>query len=309
MNIALFNRFLLITTITMRLANASDTPPSMSNAQSLKSNTVQVRLAKLEASSGGRLGISAIDTANNKLIQYRAKERFPMCSTSKVMVVSAILNKSMKSVDLLQKNVIYTQQDLDNSHYAPITSKNLPTGMNIGDFCAATIAYSDNTAMNLLLKEIGGPKAVTAYARSIGDNEYELDRFEPELNTALPGDLRDTTTPSAMEESLKKLVLGNVLALSQRNQLQTWLKNNTTGDTKIRAGVPKNWVVVDKTGSGDYGTTNDIGIIWPPKCSPIVIAVYYTQNKKDAKANKNIIASATRILVDEFSHANKCLTN
>lgn len=303
---SLLTRLLLIYTVTIPFANANNISSS-SSVQQAKQNTVQEKLAKLEASSGGRLGVSAIDTTNNKLIQYRAKERFPMCSTSKVMAVSTILNKSMKDRSFLQKNIIYTQQDLDNSHYAPVTIKNLSNGMSIGDLCAATITYSDNTAMNLLLREIGGPKAVTAYARSIGDETYRLDRFEPELNTAIPNDSRDTTTPYSMEESLKNLVLGNLLAFPQREQLQTWLKNNTTGDTRVRAGVPKNWIVGDKTGSGSYGTINDIAVIWPPKCDPIVVAVYYTQDKKDAKTNKNVIASATHIIVDEFARTNKCL--
>jgi beta-lactamase class A len=309
MIVSLFRRSLLIAIISIPLANSNDMPSKSNDVQQHKLDTVQKKLAKLEASLGGRLGISAIDTTTKKRIQYRAKERFPMCSTSKVMAVSAILNKSVKDVSLLQKNITYTQQDLDHGQFAPITTKNLSTGMSIGNLCAATIDYSDNTAMNLLLKEIGGPQAVTTYARYIGDNTYRLDRFEPELNTAIPGDLRDTTTPLAMEKSLRNLTLENALPIPQRKQLQTWLKSNTTGDTKIRAGVPKNWIVGDKTGSGSYGTTNDIGIIWPPKCSPIVVAVYYTQNKKDAVANKDIIASAIRIIIEEFSQTNKCLTN
>ncbi|MDN8127273.1 class A beta-lactamase, partial [Burkholderia multivorans] len=157
--------------------------------------------------------------------------------------------------------------------------------------------YSDNTAANELMKLIGGPAAVTAYARSIGDDTFRLDRWETELNTALPGDLRDTTTPAAMAASLRVLVLGDALPAAQRAQLIEWLRGNKVGDKRIRAGVPTGWRVGDKTGTGDYGTTNDAGVLWPPSRAPIVLAVYYTQTRADAKAKDDVIATATRIAI------------
>jgi beta-lactamase class A len=178
----------------------------------------------------------------------------------------------MKKNHLLAQNISYTINDINSSGYAPDTKNHVAHGMTIGELCAAAITQSDNTAMNLLMKKLGGPVAVTAFAHSIGDNAFKLDRWEPELNSAIPRDLRDTTTPEAMAKSLKKLIFGNVLASPQREQLKAWLKNNTTGNNRIRAGVPKGWIVGDKTGTGDYGTTNDIGIIWPPSGSPIVVA-------------------------------------
>mgnify|MGYP003512876270 FL=1 len=181
--------------------------------------------------------------------------------------------------------------------YSPITEKHLADGMTIFNLCAAAITQSDNTAMNLLIKKLGGLEAVTAFARSIGDNTFRLDRWEPKLNSAIPGDLRDTSTPAAMERSLQQLALSDALALPQRKQLQTWLKSNVTGNYRIRAGLPKAWIVGDKTGTGDYGTTNDIGIIWPPKRSPIVVAIYFTQNKKNAVKREDIIASVTHLLI------------
>jgi beta-lactamase class A len=275
--------------------------PAFASAQEINSTSIQKKLAELEVSSGVRLGIAAINTANGAQIQYRAEERFPFCSTFKVMVVAAILKQSMADKNLLQQKIMYTQKDVDSSQYTPITKNHVTDGMTISDLCAAAITQSDNTAMNLLLKKLGGPKAVTAFARSIGDNTFRLDREEPILNSAIPGDLRDTSTPAAMASSLQKLALGNVLGLSQREQLQTWLQGNTTGNAKIRAGVPKGWIVGDKTGSGDYGTTNDIGIIWPPQSSPIVIVIYVTQNTKDAAPRSDVIASATRIAMSAFA--------
>jgi len=279
--------------------------PFVSNAQQLTS--IQTKLAKLEAASGGRLGVYAINTANNTPIKYRADELFPFCSTGKVMVVSAILKESEKSPAILHKKITYKQNDVDKSGFAPITKQHVNNGMTVAELCESALDYSDNTAMNLLLKIIGGPQAATSYARTIHDNKFRLDRWESDLNTAIPGDTRDTTTPAAMANSLQHLVLGSVLALPQREQLQTWMKNNTTGDTKIRAGVPKGWIVGDKTGNGEYGTTNDIGIIWPPKCSPIVIAIYLTQNKKDAVKREDVIASATRIVLAELANTDQCI--
>lgn len=291
---SLFRRCLFLLIFTVAVV------PLVANAQPDKSVSIEAKLAKLEADSGGRLGLFAINTANNTYIQYRADESFPFCSTGKIMVVSDILKKSEKNPDLLQKQIAYHQVDVDKSGYAPITKQHVANGMSVAELCQAAIEYSDNTAMNLLLKIAGGPKAVTSYARSIPDKNFRLDRWEPELNTAIPGDIRDTTTPRAMANSLQQLALGSVLVSPQRELLQTWLKNNTTGGSKIRAGVPKGWVVGDKTGNGKYGTTNDIGIIWPPKHPPIILAIYLTQNKKETIKRDDIIALATHTVVSDF---------
>jgi beta-lactamase class A len=299
-------RLFLISSLMFNIANASDIIAT-NNVKPDISNTIQEKLAKLESSFDGRIGISAINTSNGERIQYRANERFAFCSTSKLMVVSAILNKSMAAPKLLQKNITYSQKYLEDSGYSPITKKYLATGMSIAKLSEATLEYSDNTAMNLLVKQLGGPLAVTTYARSIGNETFRLDRYEPEINSAIPHDVRDTSTPAAMEKSLQSMVLGNALGLVQREQLITWLKNNTTGNAKIRAGVPLGWIVGDKTGGGDYGTGNDVGIIWPPKCPPIILAIYTTQNKKDAQSNNEVIASATRMLIDAFAKTDKCI--
>lgn len=269
-------------------------------------SSVQARLAQLEASTGGRLGIAAIDMGNNQRIQYRANEYFPMGCTSKVIGVAAILKKSMMDNQLLQEKVKYNKSDLTN--WTPITEKHLEDGMTIASLCAAAISYSDNTAMNLLTKKLGGPAGLNAFARSINDKHFKLDHGWPEEALASPASGEDTTTPAAMEESLRKLVFGNVLAAPQREMLVSWLKNNVTGDARIRAGVPKDWIVGDKTGSGfNYGTTNDIAIIWPPKCKPIVVTMYYSNNDKKAPKRDDVIASATRIVIDAYAQSDLCI--
>jgi len=272
------------------------------------SQEINLQLKNLEQLSNGRLGVYALNTGNNKSINYRGNERFPFCSTGKVMTVAAILDKSQQESGILKFNIKYRQSDIDKSGYAPITSKYLQSGMTIADLSKTTLQYSDNTAMNLLVSYLGGPQVVTRYARSIGDKKFQLNRSEPELNSATPGDVRDTTTPHAMVDSLSTLVLSNLLGNQQQLTFQKWLQGNTTGDNRIRKGVPDGWVVGDKTGTGKYGTTNDAGIIWPARnCAPIVITVYYTGNEAGAKPNEQIIASATRLVVKHFARSDKCL--
>lgn len=256
--------------------------------------SIQQKLADLEKKSGGHLGVALINTADNSKITYHGDEKFPMCSTSKVMAVSALLKESEKKKDLLDKKIQINKSDLVN--YNPITEKHLDSGMTLSELSAAALQYSDNTAMNKILAYLGGPAQVTKFARSIGDTTYRLDRTEPSLNTAIPGDLRDTTSPVAMAKSLRNLALGSSLDKKQRVQLVEWMKGNTTGTTSIRAGLPATWVVGDKTGSGDYGTTNDIAVIWPENRAPLILITYFTQPRKDANSRKDILASATRIV-------------
>ncbi|MBY4767108.1 PEN family class A beta-lactamase, Bcc-type [Burkholderia ambifaria] len=251
--------------------------------------------AALEHAAGGRLGVCAIDSASGRRAQHRADERFPFCSTFKAMLGAAVLAHSVDRPGLLQQRVTYGPSDLVN--YSPVSGKHVGTGMTVAELCEAAIQYSDNSAANLAMKLIGGPSAVTAYARSIGDDAFRLDRWETELNTALPGDPRDTTTPAAMAASMRVLTLGDALPSAQRAQFVAWLRGNKVGDKRIRAGVPAGSQVGDKTGTGDYGTTNDAGVIWLPSRAPIVLAVYYTQTRADAKPKDDVIAAAARIAV------------
>ncbi len=256
----------------------------------------QARLAQLEASLDGRLGVFALDTSNNVWLGHRADERFPLCSTFKVMLVSAVLSRSTQSAELMGQRIRYSRDNL--VAHSPITETHLEDGMTVADLCAAAVQYSDNAASNLLMGMLGGPTAVTAFARSMGDREFRLDRWETDLNTAIPDDPRDTSTPEAMGRSLRRLALKDVLQAPQREQLVSWLRGNTTGAARIRAGVPGDWQVGDKTGSGAYGTANDIAVLWPPQRAPIVVAIYTTRREQGAEANNDVIADAARIVVD-----------
>jgi beta-lactamase class A len=199
----------------------------------------------------------------------------------------------------LDRFVSYGPNDI--LEYAPVTKAHLKDGrMTLGALCAAAIEQSDNTAGNLLLDSIGGPAGLTDYARSVSDNTTRLDRKEPELNTANPGDERDTTSPAAMCANMQQLVLGSVLSESSRRQLEDWLQHNETGTQLIRASVPKTWIVGDKTGRCGNGATNDVAIIRPPGRAPIIIAIYSIGATGSADDRSAILAEAARAAVDSF---------
>jgi beta-lactamase class A len=230
-------------------------------------------LARLEAESGGRLGVAVLDTSTGAMAGHRADQPFPMCSTFKVLAVAAILRRVDAQGEKLERRIGFTKADLVS--YSPVTERHLGgDGMSLAELCEAAITRSDNTAANLLLANIGGPANLTAFVRTLGDQVTRLDRIEPELNEATPGDPRDTTTPNAMLSNLQKLVLGEVLSSASRDQLTAWMIGNKTGDARLRAGLPAGWRVGDKTGSGARGTANDVAVIWPAERAPVIVAVY-----------------------------------
>ncbi|MDX2165121.1 MAG: class A beta-lactamase [Gammaproteobacteria bacterium] len=264
-------------------------------------DSVGQSFAQLEKSTHGQLGIAAINTANNQKIDYRSNQRFPMECTAKFIGVAAVLKKSKTDHSILDKKVFYQKSDLVS--WSPITEKHINTGMTIKQLCKAAMIISDNTAINLLIKHAlnGGPDKLNTFARSIGDNTFHQVDWWPQEATTIPGEKRNTTTPVAMEKSLEKIALGNVLAFEQRQDLLTWMKNNHTGNKRIRAGVPKGWIVADKTGTGDYyGIVDDIAVIWPPKSKPIILVAYFSGNKKDMQKQDNVLAKATKIVIRKF---------
>jgi beta-lactamase class A len=264
-------------------------------------------LADLERRSGGRLGVFAIDTGSRKTIAHRANERFAMCSTFKLLLCAAVLARVDRGEERLDRHITYSKAQL--LPHAPIAEKHLARGyMTISELCAAAVDYSDNTSANLLLATIGGPSGYTAYARSLGDAVTRLDRTELALNSCIPGDPRDTTAPSATVADMQRVLLGSALGAVSRARLIALLKGNTTGDTRLRAGLPASWSVGDKTGTGiptnsfgDSDTANDIAIAWPPDRAPIVIAAYLTQSKLRAAQREATIASVGRIVARTFN--------
>ncbi|APU15891.1 MULTISPECIES: class A beta-lactamase [Actinoalloteichus] len=248
-------------------------------------------LADLESRFGVRLGVYAHDTGSGTVVAHRADERFPMCSTFKALLGAAILHES--STVELDRHFTWSEADL--LYHSPITEGNVASGMSAEQLCDAAIRYSDNTAANLLLTEIGGPAGFTAFVRTLGDDVTRLDRIEPDLSTGEPGDERDTTTPAAFAGDLRSLVLGDALASERRVMLTDWLVGNTTGEGRIRAGTPEGWRLGNKTGSGGYGTVNDTAVLWPPDREPILLTVYTTMGVRYAEYDEAVIAEASSI--------------
>ncbi|HEV2673617.1 MAG TPA: class A beta-lactamase [Aliidongia sp.] len=255
------------------------------------------RLAAIEAQSGGRLGVAVLDTGTGVRSGHRAGERFPMCSTFKLLAVGAVLTRVDTGREQLDRRVRFEASDVVVN--SPITKDRTGgDGMTLGELCAAAIDYSDNTAGNLLLRSFGGPAALTAYARSLGDLVTRLDRIEPDLNEATPGDPRDVTTPVAMLANLRRLAQGDFLSASSRDQLVRWLQANKTGDARLRAGLPPGWRVADKTGSGERGSTNDVGLVWPPDGAPILVSIYLTNTKAPPEHRNATLAAVGRAVAE-----------
>lgn len=253
---------------------------------------------QLETKFHARLGLSAVDTGTGRTVEYRAAERFAHASTYKALLVAVLLQDPATTLDHV---VHYQKQDL--LEYAPITSKHVGTGMSIRDLMAAALEYSDNTAANLLQAEAGGPARLQQKLRDLGDPTTTTDRTEPTLNEAVPGDTRDTGTPHDLGADLRKAVLGTLLPADRRTLLTGWLVANTTGGPYIRAGVPAGWKVGDKTGSGGYGTRNDIAVLWPRSGAPIVLAVESDRGEKDATSDDALIAEATKVALTDLGLA------
>jgi beta-lactamase class A len=251
-------------------------------------------LARIEAQSGGRLGVAALDTADGSRAGHRMDERFAMCSTFKLLAAAAVLARVDAGKERLDRRVAYAKSDLVT--YSPVTEKHVGAGMMLAELCEAAITLSDNTAGNLLLANLGGPQGFTDFARTLGDTMTRLDRIETALNEAMPGDPRDTTTPAAMLANIRALVLGDALTEPSRGQLKTWMLANKTGGGRLRAGLPGDWAVGDKTGSGDFGTTNDVGVIWPPARAPIVVTIYFTETKAALEQRIAVLASVGRAI-------------
>jgi beta-lactamase class A len=252
-------------------------------------------ISALEARSRGRLGFATFDLATGQHSGKRVDERFPMCSTFKFLVTSFVLKRVEEKHEQLDRRVMYSRTDLLT--YSPVTQQHVNDGLTVSQLCEAAMILSDNTAANLLLASLGGPGALNAFLRSIGDNTTRLDRTEPTLNEAALGDPRDTTTPAAMLENLRRILFGDVLTFDSRTLLSDWLIANKTGDSRLRAGLPRNWRIGDRTGTGDR-TTNDIAVIWPQRRAPVLVTVYLTQSPLDDNARNAIIADVGRALTN-----------
>lgn len=258
------------------------------------------RINELEQASGGRLGVAVLDTRTGRRFAWRGDERFRMCSTIKMPLSAAILRRVDQGREQLDRRVTYGRDALMGN--SPVTEKHVQSGLTIGQLCEATITTSDNAAANLLFDALGGtgaggPAALTRFLRAIGDPTTRSDRLEMALNTGAPDDPRDTTTPTAILATWKALLLDDALSPASRQQLTAWVVANTTGDKRLRAGLPKGWKVGDKTGNNGQDTTNDIAIAWPPGRAPLLIACFHDRGSPDDDARSAMHAQVARAVV------------
>ena len=265
---------------------------------------VAVDLAALEKKHDGRLGVAALDTGSGKHIGHRTDERFATCSTFKLLLAAAVLARVDAGKESLDRRVPYSEADLLS--YAPITREHVAErAMSVGDLCAAAIQYSDNTAANLLFPIVGGPEGLTRWLRSTGDETTRLDRIEPDLNTNLPNDPRDTTTPTAMVTTMRKLLVSDALSADSRAQLAKWLVGNTTGGARLRAGFDPAWTVGDKTGTGERGAANDVAIVWSQKnAAPWIVAVFESAPNATPAERDAVIAEVGHLVGRALAQAN-----
>src|ERR1700719_1966116 len=257
------------------------------------------RLAEIEAREGGRLGVFVRDTGAGATIEHRADERFPMCSTFKLLTAAAALNRVDEGADRLDRKIAYGPSDLLED--APIAKAHVAEGgMTVADLCAAAIDWSDNTAANLVLQTIGGPAGFTAFARSIGDQVTRLDRNVPALNDWSVGDDRDTTSPATICEDLRRLLLTDVLSQESRDRLNHWLESSQTSAALIRASVPPGWSVGDKSGRLRAGATNDVAVIYPPDGAPIFVAIYILNASTSDEQRSATLSTVARFVCEAF---------
>jgi beta-lactamase class A len=278
---------------------ASRSASSASAAPAAPPDTKRSRaIADLERAHGGRLGVASLDLATGRRVEHRADERFPFCSTCKTLAVASTLHRVDRGEDKLDRALAFTAAD--TVAVSPTCKANLDAhdghgSMTLAELCEATIQVSDCTAFNLLVREAGGLSALTGYLRALGDPTTHMDRLELELNSAIPGDVRDTTSPRATVDNLQRFMIGDALSAAMRTQLVTWHLGTKTGVNRLRAGLPAGWQLAHKTGTSDNGVINDIGVVFPPDRAPIVIAVFYTETTAPTAASEPVLAEVARI--------------
>jgi beta-lactamase class A len=293
-------RTLLAAAALLPLAGcAAEKVTSSSAAPTAQVDERHDRLIELERKFDARLGVYARATGTGVTVAHRADERFAFCSTFKGLAAAAVLQRNPLSH--LDTVVTYSRDDLLKN--ASVTPRHVDTGMTIRQLCDAAVRFSDGTAGNLLLRDLGGPAELTAYARSLGDPVTRMDRIEPAITEATPGDPRDTTSPRAFGEVYHRIVLGDALPADKRDFLRDLLERNATpaGAQRIRAGTPQGWRVADKTGTGDYGTLNDIAVVWPPDAAPLVVAIMSSKATRDAAYDQALLAEAAAYVMDTLT--------
>jgi beta-lactamase class A len=247
------------------------------------------KIEQFEKDLGARIGVSIYDVSRNKsLFDYRGDVRFPLMSTFKTLACAKLLadvdkgNQSLKTAVVIKESSLIT--------WSPVTKNHLGEEFSLLQACTATMIMSDNTAANIVLDHINGPKSLTQFMRSIGDEVTRLDRIEPFLGEAMEGDVRDTTTPNAIARSLNELLFGSTLSATSKAQIKQWMMDNKVSDSLLRSTLPKDWSIADRSGAGGYGSRGITALVWSDKRSPLIISIYLTQTDASFALRNQAIA-------------------
>lgn len=273
--------------------------PALGRAAASRLGTLPNVLRQLEQRNGGRLGVTVVDTATGERMAHRGDERFALCSTFKLLLAAAVLQRVDRHQETGHRPIAIPPQPLLG--HSPLTQPHAGGTMTVAALCHAVIVQSDNTAANALLETLGGPPGITQFARSLGDRVTRLDRTEPDLNEALAGDPRDTTSPNAMAAHLQTLLLGSTLSPTSRSQLTAWMMACETGLDRLRAKLPPDWRAADKTGSNGSHTSNDIAVLWPPRRAPVIVTAYITQCPGPEAKRAALLANVGELVVGALS--------
>ncbi|WP_319530274.1 class A beta-lactamase [uncultured Cohaesibacter sp.] len=268
--------------------------PHAAAAQS--TDGLETAIRSIEADmKAGTIGVALNDTQGDFNWSYRGDERFPMNSSFKAFACAALLSQVDDGVSDL--GTPFAIKDGTLIHWSPITEKRVGSSMTLRELCEAALTMSDNTAANAILDTIGGPSGFTDFMTSIGDETTRLDRREPELNEAVPGDPRDTTTPNAAITSLQALLHGNMLSPRSREVLETWMINDKVANDLVRKVLPKGWKIADKTGAGGHGSRGIVAMVTPPQKEPLFLAIYLRDTQMDLKQRNATIARVADVIL------------
>ncbi|MBJ7265293.1 MAG: class A beta-lactamase [Burkholderiaceae bacterium] len=273
------------------------TAPAVSIAQALPlPESVLQQVQAVESRLGARVGVALVDVASARHWAWRGHERFPLNSTFKAFACAALLARVDAAGSSLARTTTISKADIVS--YSPVFESQIGHSVTLAQLCEAAVTMSDNAAANLILKNIDGPEGFTRFMRSLGDDASRLDRFEPELNEATPGDLRDTTTPAAIVHAVLRLVEGDALTVASKARLVRWMRDNRVAGPVLRAVLPEGWQIADRTGAGGYGSRSIVAVVWPSDGTPWGIAIYLTQSRADMAERNRAIGDIGRAAFD-----------
>lgn len=272
---------------------------NLSSVSSVYANSITKKIEEIENQLDARIGVSIYDVTDNKLWSYNGDTRFPLMSTFKTLACAKLLVDVEKGLQSFNASSVITENSI--IAWSPITEKLVGESISLKQACSAAMIMSDNTAINIVLTGIGGPKALTRFMRSIGDEVTRLDRIEPDLNEAFDGDKRDTTTPNAMVKSLHTLLFGDVLSQVSKAQLKQWMIDNKVTGSLFRSVLPENWSIADRAGAGGYGSRGITAVVWSDKRAPLIISIYLTQTEASFSLRNKAIASIGKEIFTVYS--------